>query len=188
MSDFKNKLAQVYLSNFSNANISLPQNSTYNATTNDQQSFSTMLAQLNNNIDNASLNNSMNSYGYNKYNFNPVNKNQTMITPNINAIVQKIKSDKSDTVDIDGQVKEYLLENYGDSKLGVIMNLSGSQEIPIQAITMQDQIFQNIVSKLAAQVREDIYSTQSSSSYSLYYSDDTSEEDTSDIDSYDLTL
>ena len=68
------------------------------------------------------------------------------------------------------------------------MNLSGTQNIPIQAITMQDQVFKDIVIKLASQVREDIYSSQSSSSYSLYYSDDTSEEDTSDIESYDFTI
>ncbi|HBH17912.1 MAG TPA: hypothetical protein DDX14_03040 [Cyanobacteria bacterium UBA9579] len=190
MGNFKNTFIEAlgYLSNVNNTNAYQPQNSTYNVTANDQQSFATMMAQLNNNIHNASLNSSMNSYGYNKYNFNPVSTNQTMITPNINAIAQKIKDSTSDIVDIDSQVSEYLLENYGGSKLGVIMNLSGTQNIPIQAITMQDQVFKDIVIKLASQVREDIYSSQSSSSYSLYYSDDTSEEDTSDIESYDFTI
>ena len=190
MGNFKNTLIEAlgYLSNVNNTNAYQHQNSTYNVTTNDQQSFATMMAQLNNNIHNASLKSSMNSYGYNKYNFNSVSKNQTMITPNISAIAQKIKDSTSDIVDIDSQVSEYLLENYGGSKLGVIMNLSGTQNIPIQAITMQDQVFKDIVIKLASQVREDIYSSQSSSSYSLYYSDDTSEEDTSDIESYDFTI
>jgi len=182
MSGFKNQIIQAlsYSSKVNSANAYSP-NSVYSSNE-DNKNFSNVLDQLNKNIDKALLTNNMNLYGYNNYSFNPINSNQTVITPNINAITQKIQDDTSDTVDIDSKVKEYLLENYGGSELGVIMNLSGTQNLPIQAITMQDQIFNNIATKIAFQVRENLYSSQQSSNYSLFYSDDSTDNDSSDSD------
>ncbi|MFH0703232.1 MAG: hypothetical protein V2B14_06855 [bacterium] len=137
--------ALEYLVSVNYTNTYMPQNTSSNTinTIHDNENFSSVFAQLSKNIDNASINKNNNLYGYN--------------SPNIDTIVQKIKENDNNNLDIDTQIKEYLLENYGGNKEAVIMNFSGVQNLPAQMTTMQDQIFNQIISKISIQVRKDIY-------------------------------
>ncbi len=104
--------------------------------------------------------------------------------PNINAIVSKIKNDNNDYLDVETQIRTYLIQNYGGSKSAVIQNFAGVTSLPQQAISMQDILFENIVKKIAVQVREDLYKKDSALSSSIFYSDDSdSSVDTSSYDS-----
>lgn len=175
MSNLKNSIVQVlgYLSNVKGINT-YPSQISGTVQDANTESFELVLAKLDNSIHNASLNNSMSTYNYNNYIFDNRKSNSMQITPNINSIVSKIKDSQDEVLDIDSEITEYLIENYGGSKIDVIKNLSGVQNLPYQASLMQDQIFQNIITKLSVKVRENYYSSQESDNFSLYYSDDTS--------------
>ena len=139
--------------------------------------FSTVLSQLNKNLDSIPLNSDINlsKYGINSSN----NTNSTMVIPDINAIVEKIKNDKSSSLDVQTQVEQYLLSSYGGSKAGVIENLSGIKNLPPQAITMQNQIFREIVSKVSSQVGMNLCKDKKSSDLS-YFADDSTDSSTND--------
>jgi len=141
--------------------------------------FSTVLSQLNKNLDSVPISSDMNSlsFGRNSYTLN--NTNPNLMTPDINAIVEKIKTDKSSTLDVESQVEQYLLSSYGGNKAGVIKSLSGVQNLPTQAITMQDQIFREIVSKISSQVGENLCKEKKSSDIS-YFADDSADSSTED--------
>lgn len=150
-------------------------------TSSETASFSAIMSKINSNIDTAAARTNTNSYGYgnyNYYNINSLNNSNTntattMITPNISAIANQIKKNKSGILSTDQQIRDYLLENYGGSVAEVIKNLSGVQNLSSQALSMQEVIFDQIVTKISIQVRDNIYKDYNSSNIS-YFSDDVS--------------
>lgn len=155
-------------------------------TTTETPTFAAVLKKLNYNIDNASSISNLNALTYDKYSYNSYNKTQsTTMTPNISAIASKIKSSKS-SYDVDSQIRQYLLENYGGSEVAVIQNLAGVQNLPAQALSMQDMLFNQIVSKISVQVRDEIYRSQATD-ISNFSDDSESESVDSSIDSTDIS-
>jgi hypothetical protein len=155
----------------------------------DAPSFSLVMKQLYSNIDTAMARTTTNSYSFSTpYNRISVKtpaqasktSENTLVTPNISSIVRQIKRNKNSVIDIDSQIREYLLTNYGGSTTEVIKNLSGIQNLPSQAIAMQDMLFEQIVTKISTQVRGEIYNSYDVSDISNLYSDDT-ESDTSSV-------
>lgn len=168
----------------SSINSSTVSNTSSTAQSKDTPSFSTVMTQLNNNLSHAVLSSDINSYDYGNYSYKPISYNKLAIMPNINAIVSKIKNDNNDYLDVETQIRTYLIQNYGGSKSAVIQNFAGVTSLPQQAISMQDMLFENIVKKIAVQVREDLYKKDSALSSSIFYSDDSdSSVDTSSYDS-----
>ncbi|MDD3013396.1 MAG: hypothetical protein PHC34_06800 [Candidatus Gastranaerophilales bacterium] len=167
MSNLQNSLIQAigYSSNTNNVStICALLNNNTTSTTANNVSFAALLAQLNRNLDSSGINSSMSSFGYSKSTSNYANQTGTPL--NIITIAQKIKDDNNEILGIDEQVAQYLLENYGGSKSGVIMSLSGAQSLPLQMTALQDTLFKTIVSKISTQVRNTIYSGQDLSSFS----------------------
>lgn len=138
------------------------------------ESFASVLTKLDSNIENATVNKNMYLKGFSLV---PGTSGTNVTpTPDIDSIVQAIKNDKGGSVDIESAVKKYLSENFGDSKLEVIQSLSGVSSLPTQVTALQEEIYRNIVSKIAAQVRDSMYADQSNSNMTVFYSSDTDNE------------
>ncbi len=161
------------LSNLQGAKVSSSRASGFSASTSTASTlttadFATVMHRLNYNVDNASTNSPVNIY--NPSSSQNLNNNiQTSISPNISAIVKKINKNKNSLLGAEGQIREYLLENYGGSESAVIRNLAGVQNLPTQMLTIQGAIFNQIVTKLSIQARESMYSSYNATS--LYGND-----------------
>ena len=147
----------------------------------DATSFSTVLTQIDKTINSASMNSDLNSASPFALN----NNNSNMVTPDINAIVEKIKNNNNNSYDISNQVQQYLLDNYGGSKTTVIEHLSGVQNLPSQVVNSQTQLFNEIVNKISAKVSENLFNDHKKSDFSYFYDSDNSSDSGSD-DGLDL--
>lgn len=159
--------------------------------TNAGMTFDTVLQKLNNNIDNAdmmstvnSLSNSSSLYGQSSSSISDQTKID--VSSVVSYITQQMKDNPNSSLDVNTLIKNYLTETYG-SQAEVIKNIAGVNKLPSQMQNMESQIFNNIVSKIAVQVRENLYSKITSTTDSLYYGDDSSDT-TSTSDTDDLNL
>jgi hypothetical protein len=149
------------------------------------KNFSAILLQLNTSIKMSMIKSNLSSYGYADSTFGMDNQKQRLLTPDVNSIIQKIKNNKNNSLDIETQIRDYLLENYGGNPATVIMNMTGMQNLPQQLI---DQAFNQIVLNVSAQVRQDIYTSKKIESLSLYYKDgseDTNSASNSSVENFD---
>lgn len=143
----------------------LAQNHKYTAVT--PTSVQDVVTRLNINLTNLSLKhepsatNSFSIYGGSD---SLINAN----TPSLKAIMQKIKANSDDGIMNDTEVVErYLMDNFGGNKESVIKNLSGVSSLPFQAIIMQDQLFNQIVSKISLQAQDAKYNEKFNGTSSL---------------------
>ena len=159
MSNLNNLLIQAlgYTTNTGEVTNNTALNKTYSTTSNNKN-FAVLLAQLEKNLSVSQIDTGTSSTTGRGY--CSVNANQTSTMPSISAIVQKIKDNDNSMLSIDDQVSQYLLDNYGGSKSGVILTLSGAQSLPAQMTVLQNQVFQTIVSKISSQVRNNLYTGQ----------------------------
>lgn len=89
-------------------------------------------------------------------------------TPSLKAIMQKIKANSDDGIMNDTEVVErYLMDNFGGNKESIIKNLAGVTSLPFQAIIMQDQLFNQIVSKISLQAQDAKYNEKFNGTSSL---------------------
>jgi len=135
--------------------------------------FSSILANLNTNLNQASVNAGINNLGYSSGS-GLSNNIQTNI-PDISSIIQQIQNNPNEISSVEALVENFLLNNYGGSKDAVIKNLTGVQNLPPQAQAMEDQIFSQIVTELSIQVRESVSAKNTSSDFSSLYMDDSSQ-------------
>lgn len=154
-----------------NPAITTAASATATSSTQPTATFVQVISNLDNNL-NKTTANSMDYAGYSSpYNYNT--GMQSLLTPNLSTIMQEIKDNPNQYMD--SLISDYLINNFGGSKAAVIANLSGVKNLPAQAATMQDQLFNLIVSKLSIESRQNMYVNNSSSS--LYYSDSDSSVD-----------
>lgn len=160
-----------YLSGASGVNTYTSSTTSSTSSSSVTESFASVLAKLDNNIENATINKNMYLKGFGLVQGS--SSTNVTPTPDIDTIIAAIKNNKSDSVDIESAVEEYLSENFGDSKLEIIQTLSGVSSLPTQVTALQNEIYRNIVSKIASQVRENLYEDQNNSNLSVFYSSDT---------------
>jgi len=175
------KIQLIHLAQKMGYNLPLSYFSSIDSTssTEDIPSFIQVMAKLQNSLGHATLVKSNSTYNGNTLD----SLLRKVSVPDISAIVEKIKNNSSGTIDVDGAVKDYLLENYGGSELDVIKTLTGYENLPQQITQLQYAIFDQIARKISIDVRTELYNSYK---YDSLYTSDTSESDSTVSDSNEI--
>jgi len=131
-------------------------NGSYSGT---QACFSTVMDKLDKNLNNAASDDELINM---RSNIPGVSSASLPVNPAVgivDAITQQVKSNENPTVDINQMINDYMRKTY-TSQTSVITAFSGVTNLPTQVTQMQGALYNQIVSKLAEQVRSELYNSK----------------------------